>query len=122
LSATDRVCTEERDAPVRLTARERKHVDSIVSDLRDRFGASQVILYGSACRGEMTPESDIDLLAVLPVVDWEIEKQIVDLCFEAELRIGRIVSVLPISENDYRRSPLRSAPIVVNAQREGKAL
>ena len=32
----------------------------------DEYGASQIILFGSAARGEAGPDSDIDLLVVLP--------------------------------------------------------
>ncbi len=106
---------------MKLTARERQQINTVVQCLKKEFGATEVILYGSASRGDMTAESDIDLLAVLPAVDWEIEKRIADVCFKTELQMNRIVSVLSIAEEDYRHSPMRSAPIVLNAQREGVA-
>ena len=66
--------TEERDALSRVTR-----------TLRDRFGAREVILYGSAARGQLDDESDIDLLVVLPRIDWEMQKEIIAVCFDAEL-------------------------------------
>ncbi len=51
-----------------LNAHEREVLSDVVKKLKTEFGAEQVMLYGSAARGEMDRESDIDLLAVLPSV------------------------------------------------------
>jgi predicted nucleotidyltransferase len=44
-------------------------VPAIVDDLVANFEPLQVILYGSVARGDDGPDSDIDLLVVLPEVD-----------------------------------------------------
>ena len=61
---------------------------------RDRFNAKEVRLYGSAARGEMDEASDIDLFLVLPNVNWKIEKDVIKLCFDAELKYGRVFSAV----------------------------
>ncbi len=37
---------------------------AIGARLRERYGAQQIILYGSAARNELTEHSDIDLLVI----------------------------------------------------------
>jgi predicted nucleotidyltransferase len=69
-------------------AAERDVLAGIVHRLKTQWNACQVLLYGSAARGELDGSSDIDIMAILPIADWETKKQICDLCFEAELDIG----------------------------------
>ena len=68
-----------------LTEKERQVLSGVVRTLRTRFGAREVLLYGSAARGQLDEGSDIDLLVVLPRVDWELQKQIIGACYDAEL-------------------------------------
>ncbi len=107
---------------MKLTERESEVLQALVGDLRRELGASEVLLYGSAARGELAPESDIDLLVVLPVADWETEKKVIDLCFRAELECGRVFSAACFSVHELENTPLRSSPFLLNARREGRSL
>jgi predicted nucleotidyltransferase len=105
-----------------LNAEERATLSRVTQTLRDRFGAREVILYGSAARGQLDEESDIDLLVVLPRIDWEIQKEIIAVCFDAELQCGRVFSATCYSTDEMEHSPLRSSPLVLTARREGQPL
>jgi len=105
-----------------LNTKEQEVLAKVTQVLKDRFGAREVILYGSAARGQMDDESDIDLLVVLPEVNWEIQKEIIAVCFEAELQCDRIISVICYSTDEMEHSPLRSSPLVLTARREGLRL
>lgn len=105
-----------------LSAEERDVLSKVTRILRDRFGATEVILYGSAARGQLDDESDIDLLVVLPRVDWGIQKEIIAVCFDAELQCGRVISAICYSTEEIKHSPLRSSPLVMTARREGQVL
>ncbi len=104
---------------MKLTPHEHTVMADIVRRLKSEFGAERVVLYGSAARGTMDPESDIDLLAVLPVADWETKKRVADVCFEAELEIDRIVSVLCVSRETVEDTPFRSSPLLQAVRKEG---
>jgi predicted nucleotidyltransferase len=107
---------------MKLTAQENRILARVVHTLRGEFGATRVDLYGSAARGDMDEGSDIDLMVVLPTVNWEIEKKIAHLCLEAQLECNRVVSTVCFSEQELRDTPLRSSPLVLNVRREGMAL
>jgi predicted nucleotidyltransferase len=79
-------------------------------------------LYGSAARGQLDDESDIDLLVVLPSIDWEMEKEIIAVCFDAGLQCGRVLSPTCYTTEEMEHSPLRASPLVLTARREGRPL
>ncbi len=101
----------------------RKHEQNVLANVAQRlvmeFGAKRVVLYGSAARGEMDKESDIDVMVTLPSVTWDIEKRIGDIAFDAGLEIGRVISVICFSASELSDSPLRSSPFIHNVQNQG---
>ena len=105
-----------------LNGEERDALSWVTRTLRSRFDARQIILYGSAARGQLEEESDIDLLVVLPRVDWEMQKEIISVCFEAQLECGRVFSATCYSAEEIEHGPLRSSPLVLAARREGRIL
>lgn len=62
-------------------------VPEIVSDIVEAFDPLQVILFGSVARGEDGPDSDIDLLVILPHVD---PKERMRLVVNMRLAIGAL--------------------------------
>ena len=105
-----------------LSSEERDALSRITQILRSRLGAKEVILYGSAARGQLDEESDIDLLVVLPGMDWETQKEIIAVCFDAQLECGRVFSATCYTADEIEHSPLRSSPLVLAARREGQIL
>ena len=104
---------------MQLTEAERHTLSELVATLRAKFGASRVMLYGSAARGQLREGSDIDLLVVLPEVNWGIEKQVVECCFQAELKCDRVISAACFTADELAETPLRASPFVLNAHAEG---
>ena len=77
-----------------------------------------IILYGSRARGDATVDSDIDLLIILEgkiAPGNEIDRMI-DIITELNLKHGVLLSVVPVSEEDY--STINS-PLLINVRREG---
>lgn len=107
---------------MKLTQGDRTVVDDLVRRLKSEIGAEQVVLYGSAARGTMDSESDIDLLVVLPHVDWEIEKKVGGLAFEAGLEIDRVISTLCFSTGEIKQPIRQNSPLLHNIAREGVSL
>ena len=51
-------------------------IDRITRRVVRRFRPERIILFGSCARGEAGPDSDVDLLVVLPIEGSKREKQI----------------------------------------------
>jgi predicted nucleotidyltransferase len=93
------------------------------SGLRELYGERHrgLVLYGSHARGEADEGSDVDLLLLLEgqvQVGREIRRSS-DLVASLSLESSRVLSLIPVSVEDYRAS---SDPYLVNARREGALL
>lgn len=98
-----------------LILRELKEILSLrfEEDLKD------VILFGSQLSDTAQQDSDYDILIILKKnIDWKIEREISDLCFEIELKHGVLFDTHILSEADLHT--LRGKqPIFVNALSHG---
>jgi len=91
-------------------------VDRIVRD----FAPQKIILFGSYARGEVGPDSDVDLLVVMKVSGSKRKKAIeIDLAL-AEINIPKDVIVVTPEEVERYRDI--TGTIIYPALREGEVL
>lgn len=77
-----------------------------------------IVLYGSYARGDYNENSDIDLLVVLKNIKSignEIDK-IVDAIYDINLKYNTLISVVPVSYEDYKNI---NSPLLLNVRQEG---
>jgi predicted nucleotidyltransferase len=91
--------------------------------LTDHYGdrLQSLILFGSAARQSLTPESDLDLLVVLqPPFDYFQElRDLVDLLYPLQLESSHWISVKPASQSEFAAG---TTQLYRNVQQEGIAL
>lgn len=95
--------------------------DAAIADFCGRWKIKQLAVFGSAVRGGLGPDSDIDLLVTFaPEADWSMfdhyrmENELVELL----ARDVDLVSIRAIEENPnrvYRREILDSARVIYAA-------
>lgn len=95
-------------------------LEELKAKLRRIYGnrLKNLILYGSWARGDATEDSGIDMIVVLEgdvSPGREIERMI-DAVTDMLLDHSELVSVYPVSEDDYERV---NSPLLMNARREG---
>jgi len=105
-----------------LTLQERALLDQLARDLRERFGATDVRLYGSAASSGLTADSDIDLYIIVPHLTWPIEQAICDRCYEVTLTCGRLIAPCIFSQEELANSALRASPLVRAVEQMSVAL
>jgi len=107
---------------MKLTDHENRVLSCLVQRLRRELGAGEILVYGSAARGTMDDDSDIDLLVVFREVTWDIERRVNELCFYAGLDCDRLISTALFTQNELTDSPLRLSPMVLNARKDAVPL
>lgn len=85
-----------------------------------RFEVVQLILFGSAVRGEADDESDLDLLVITKKPYPRMERHgITNLVFEINLKYGTNISSTVIDQNSWEKGVFSVLPIKQEIQREG---
>jgi len=94
--------------------------DQMVKRIVQRFNPERIILFGSAARGDATPDSDVDLLVVVPVEGLKHEKQ---LAIRKSLRgIRAPVDIIVSTPEEFRWRQEIVGTIEYPAVKEGKVL
>ncbi len=95
-------------------------IEAMVRRIVRRFAPHQVILFGSHARGDARPDSDVDLLVVMPIEGSKREKQIEIRIALHEFRIPKDVVVVTPEEVARKKDVVGT--IVRPALREGRVL
>lgn len=95
-------------------------VAEMVRRIVERFDPDKIVLFGSRARGDAGPESDVDLLVVMPVEGSRRAKA-------AEIRLtlcglGVPIDVIVVEPGDVERARATLGGVTRAALREGKVL
>ena len=65
---------------------------------------SKIVLFGSQINGNAEKYSDYDILIVLKYkYDWEMESEIIDLCYDIDLKYEIITDIKIVSLNELEQ-------------------
>ncbi len=97
-------------------------IQRMVRRIVRRFKPERIVLFGSRARGDATPDSDVDLLVVMPVTGSRREKQL-----EIRLALHHGFATVPtdvivVTPQEYVTDARIPGTIVRPAIREGKVL
>jgi len=82
-----------------------------------------IIVYGSRCRGDYHPESDLDLLILTEYkLSTEEEEQIDSALYEIELETGIVICPILHDRSTWESSQYQITPFAKNIAREGIVL
>ena len=103
---------------------EDKTLQKALAELKERVAATYpvvfFILFGSAARGEMDEESDVDVLILTEKsLTWKERDAVSDETFRINLRYDTNISVLIVDLHNWESGPTSVMPIREEIQREG---
>lgn len=93
---------------------------SRIKNLRPRIGS--IYLFGSHARGTARPDSDYDLLLVVPKKDKNLKDKLYDAAVDIFMDTGADISLKIVKKDDFDRLSSLSAPFVENVLKEGVKL
>jgi predicted nucleotidyltransferase len=99
---------------------ERKEILQMVRRIVSQFHPEKIILFGSHARGDAGPDSDVDLLIVMPFSGSKREKQVEIRLALSSIRIPKDIMVTTPEEFLWRKEV--PGTIERPAAREGKIL
>ena len=95
-------------------------IDELVRRIVEVVHPLRIILFGSAARGEMGPNSDIDVLVVMP--DGVHRRRTAQEIYRHLWGFGFAKDILVVTESDIQEYRSNPHMIIKNALEEGKEL
>jgi uncharacterized protein len=95
-------------------------IDEMVRRIVKHCDPEQIVLFGSRARGTAHPDSDVDLLVVMPVAGSKREKQVELRCVLHDICVPKDIIVVRPEELERRRDIVGT--VIWPAVREGKVL
>jgi predicted nucleotidyltransferase len=97
-----------------------ERIELMVRRIVERFRPKRIILFGSHARGEAHPESDVDLMVVMPVDGSRRARQVEIRLALRDIRGAKDIVIVTPEELERYRDVVGT--IVEPALREGKVL
>ncbi len=89
--------------------------------LKNFFGPEvELYLFGSVARKDYRPDSDIDILVLMPgLVDTDVKERVIDLSYEIELKHDVVFGIV-VRSKEFWQSPMAAVmPFHQTLQNEG---
>ena len=97
-----------------------RQINEMVRRIVKHCDPDLIILFGSQARGTARPDSDVDLLVVVPVAGSKREKQVEIRCVLHDIRVPKDIIVVRPEEMERRRDIVGT--VIWPAVREGRVL
>jgi len=91
---------------VSFTYKEEKALKEIKEFLSQNFNGGEIFIYGSKIYGEHTQESDLDLLIIIPDLNWKMKKKIINKITEINWKLDTNISPVVVSKEEWTKYPL----------------
>ena len=95
-------------------------IDELVRRIVEAVHPRRVILFGSAARGEMGPNSDLDVLVIMP--DGTHRRRTAQEVYRRMWGFGFAKDIVVVTESDVREYGMNPYMIIKNALQEGREL
>jgi predicted nucleotidyltransferase len=108
---------------IELNSNQKKALNELNKKLKSNFDIVETIIFGSAARGEMDSESDLDLLIVTAkILDRTTRHQITDIVCEINLKYDTNLSTLVVDKKSWEEGIYSILPIHDEILKEGVLL
>ena len=99
---------------------EQEVLDRLVRRIVETVQPVRIVLFGSAARGQMGPDSDLDLLVVMP--DGVHRRQTAQRIYREIAGFGWAVDIVVVTEADVLKYADEPSLVICPALREGREI
>ncbi|MEW6358315.1 MAG: nucleotidyltransferase domain-containing protein [Planctomycetota bacterium] len=100
------------------------NIQEIIEELVQRIVRTvhplRIVLFGSAARSQMGPDSDLDVLVVMP--DGAHRRQTAQTIYRGLMGLGMAKDIVVVTESDVRQYGDNPSLVLCPALREGKEI
>ena len=98
----------------------KRSISALKKTLQKSFGSElELYLFGSVARNNYEPDSDIDILVLVPgKVDTSLKEDIIDLAYDVELEYDVVFGIVVRSKEFWISEKAAAMPFHQNVQRE----
>ena len=107
---------------MRLLNKEKKALQKLKKELSQGYNLYWLKIIGSKVRGDSDKESDIDVVIVLDNVNWDIEKQVYELCFHIGLEYDVLISPIIYSVQETNDTLIKATSFFMTVEKDGVAV
>ena len=87
-----------------------------------RDGITALYLFGSRVRGDWRPDSDFDILVIVPERTQELVDKLYDVVVRVNIETGLLISLKIFTAEQYHRLAAIPTPFFANVNAEGVRL
>ena len=98
---------------------EKTALDELKKVLRERYGVTSMMVYGSKARGDDSSDSDIDVMIVLDNDTFQVEAAMDELVYDINLTHDCLISVVFFGRRELEDGPLGESPLYKRILAEG---
>lgn len=95
-------------------------LDELVRRIVKIAAPSRILLFGSVARGDLGPDSDLDILVIMP--DGVHRRQTAQQIIRSLVGIGMAKDILVVTESDVREYADNPSLVIYPALRDGREL
>ena len=104
-----------------ISVEDRELLEAFARRVRLVAPSAAIWAFGSRARGSAHPESDLDLLVVVPEATRELREGIYRSAWEIGFEHGRLLAPVILTAEDFERGPMSASTLVANIRRDGVA-
>lgn len=102
-----------------LLKKEKDALLELKAEISMKYELLWIKIIGSKARGDFDKESDIDIVIVLKEVNWNIEKDIYELCFYIGLKYDVLIFPIIYSKRESDDKLIKATPFFSAVEKEG---
>jgi predicted nucleotidyltransferase len=97
-----------------FSIKDEKVINQFAAEVRKKFPAAKIWVFGSRVRGGATAESDLDVCVVVNKLDDESDSAIMQIAWQIGFENDVVISTVTYSREEFEKGPCSESGLVQN--------